>query len=146
MAVRHGVNDTDNHFIIDPVTRTIVNKSGKLVLIQYDHNSERFTFECPRYIEKHDMSLCNRVEIHFINTGTGSSRSSGVYEIKDLHISPDNSNTVICSWLISQDATRYVGKLNFAIRFECVENDTIEYAWNTGIYSDIAISKSIFNG
>lgn len=146
MAVRHGVTDTDNHFIIDPVTRAILNKSGKLVLIQYDHNSERFTFECPRYIDNHDMSLCNKVEIHFINTGASSSRSAGVYDIEDLHISPDDDNTVICSWLVSQNSTRYVGKLNFAIRFACVANGTTEYAWNTAIYSDIAISKSIFNG
>lgn len=147
MAIRHGVTDTDNHFIIDPVTRTIRNESGKLVLIQYDHNSERFTFECPRYVDNHDMSLCNRVEIHYINTGVGDSRRTGVYEIDDLQISPTSNNTVICSWLISQNATQHVGKLNFVIRFACIaEDNTVEYAWNTGIYSDIAISKSIYNG
>ena len=147
MAVRHGVTDTDKHFLIDPVTRTIINESGKLVLIQYDHNSERFTFECPRYVDDHDMSLCNRVEIHYINTGIGDSRSSGVYEISDLQVSPTDKNTVTCSWLISQNATEYVGKLNFVIRFACTTEDgTIEYAWNTGIYSDIVVSKSIYNG
>ena len=147
MATRHGVTDTDNHFLIDPVTRTIVNESGKLVLIQYDHNSERFTFECPRLVDDHDMSLCNRVEIHYINTGTGNARTAGVYEVRDLQISPDNTNKVVCTWLISQNATQHVGKLNFVIRFACIAEDaTVEYAWNTGIYSDIVISKSIYNG
>lgn len=147
MAVRHGVTDTDKHFLIDPVTRTIINESGKLVLIQYDHNSERFTFECPRHVDDHDMSLCNRIEIHYINTGTGNSRTTGVYEVRDLQVSPDDNNVVTCSWLISQNATQHVGKLNFVIRFACIAEDgTVEYAWNTGIYSDIAISKSIYNG
>lgn len=147
MAVRHGVTDADKHFIIDPVTRTITNQSGKLVLIQYDHNSERFTFECPRHIDEHDMSLCNKVEIHYINTGTGNSKSTGIYETDDLQISEDGTDNVTFSWLISQNATRHVGKLHFVIRFACVADDTtIEYAWNTGIYSDIAIAKSIYNG
>ncbi len=147
MAIRHGVTDTDKHFIIDPVTRTIKNQSGKLVLIQYDHNSERFTFECPRHVDEHDMSLCDKVEIHYINTGTGNSRSSGIYPADDLQISADDENTVTFSWLISQSATQHVGKLNFVIRFACTGEDAvIEYAWNTGIYSDITISKSIYNG
>ena len=147
MAVRHKVFDTDKHFIIDPVTRTIKNQSGKLVLIQYDHNSERFTFECPRLVDGHDMSLCNSVRIHFINTGTGSAKSNGVYEVDDLRISADDKNNITFSWLVSQNATQHVGKLNFIIRFSCVSEDAvIEYAWNTGIYSDIAISKSIYNG
>ena len=147
MAIRHGVTDTDKHFLIDPVTRTIVNESGKLVLIQYDHNSERFTFECPRQVDDHDMSLCNRVEIHFINTGVGDFRNTGVYEIDDLQVSSDNNNIVTCSWLISQNATQHVGKLHFVIRFACIAEDgTVEYAWNTAIYSDIVISKSIYNG
>lgn len=148
MAVRHGVKDADTHFIIDPITRTIQNQTGKLVLIQYDHNSERFTFECPRYVDEHDMSLCNRVEIHYINTGTGNSRSTGVYEVDDLQVPSDNANVVTCSWLISQNATQNVGKLNFVIRFACTaeEDGIVEYAWNTSIYSDIAIAKSIYNG
>ncbi len=146
MAVRHGVTDTDKHFIIDPATRTIINNSGKLVLIQYDHNSERFTFECPRYVDDHDMSLCNRVEIHYINTATGNARRTGIYEIDDLQVSPDDNNVVTCSWLISQNATQYVGKLNFVIRFACIAEDgMVEYAWNAGIYSEIAIVKSIYN-
>lgn len=145
MAIRHGVKDSDKHFIIDPVTRTVKNESGKLVLIQYDHNSERFTFECPRFVDDHDMSLCNRVEIHYINTGANS-KSTGIYEVDDLQISSE-TNTVTCSWLVSQNATQHVGKLNFIIRFACIaEDSTIEYAWNTSIYSDIVISKGIYNG
>jgi hypothetical protein len=93
------------------------------------------------------MSLCDKVEIHYINAGTGNSRSSGIYPADDLQISADDENTVTFSWLISQSATQHVGKLNFVIRFACTGEDAvIEYAWNTGIYSDIAISKSIYNG
>lgn len=147
MAVRHGVTDSDKRFVIDPLTRTITNQSGKLVLIQYDHNSEQFTFECPRFVDGHDMTLCNKVEVHYINTGTGKDRSTGIFEADIPVVSEDNPNAVTFTWLVSNNATQYVGKLNFVIRFSCVGDEgVVEYAWNTGIYSDIAIAPSIYNG
>lgn len=147
MAVRHGVTDSDKRFVIDPLTRTITNQSGKLVLIQYDHNSEQFTFECPRFVDGHDMTLCNKVEVHYINTGTGKDRSIGIFEADIPVVSEDNPNAVTFTWLVSNNATQYVGKLNFVIRFSCVGDEgVVEYAWNTGIYSGIAIAPSIYNG
>lgn len=48
MEHKHSVLDGDTRFIINPTTRQIRNDSNrKIVLIQNDHNSEVFTFECP---------------------------------------------------------------------------------------------------
>lgn len=59
----HEVNDSDNKFIVDGISRAIKNTSAsKTTVMQFDHNSEVFTFEIPRYIEGHDMMECNRVE------------------------------------------------------------------------------------
>lgn len=57
---KHPVIDTDERFVIDPATREITCASRREnVLMQYDHNSQRYTFELPRYIDGHDMSpLC----------------------------------------------------------------------------------------
>ena len=64
----HEMRDTDKHFIIDPVTRSITNaNAAKNKLIQFDHNSEIFTFEIPQYVDGHDMNKCDKVEIHYIN-------------------------------------------------------------------------------
>jgi len=60
MAHIHPVYDTDSHFTINPITREIKNESStKTRLIQYDHNSERFSFDMPKTVEGHDMTLCN---------------------------------------------------------------------------------------
>lgn len=147
MAHEHSVYDNDTHFKIDPVTRQIENTTGKVVLIQHDHDSERFTFEIPKTVEEHDMSKCNVVQIHYLNieaaTGTDN---EGIYEVDDLQVSPDSPEVVICSWLISRNATQYVGSLNFVVRFKCVENDgTVSYEWATAIHKGIAISDSIYN-
>ena len=107
MAHLHSVYDSDMHFSIDTITRAIRNESQKNKLVQHDHNSERFTFELPRYIEEHDMSLCNRVEVHYLNVGAREERYAGAYEVADLAISPDDNTIVIGSWLVSANATQH---------------------------------------
>lgn len=145
MAHLHSVYDSDTHFSINPITRALRNEaSGKTSLIQYDHNSERFTFEIPRFIEGHDMSQCNVIRVHYINIDAKTKAEvSGVYEVDDMQISPDSDDVVICSWLISRNATQLVGSLNFLIRFTCVNDDVVDYAWNTAVYSGISVASGI---
>ena len=148
MAHLHSVYDTDPHFQIDDVTRLVKNASStKTVLIQHDHNSERFTFEIPRMIDGHDMSTCDVVQIHYINIDSSdrTKQYSGIYEVEDLQISPNGDDVVICSWLISANATQYVGNLSFVVRFACTTDGEIDYAWNTAIHSNVYVSKGICN-
>lgn len=150
MAHTHLVIDTDVHYKIDGITRTIVNvNETKRMLVQNDHNSERLTFEVPRYVDGHDLTECNIVQVHYANADTYEEKlSSGVYEVDDLHVkgeSGDDANIVILSWLVSGNATKYVGTLNFIIRFSCVVDGFVEYAWNTTIFKGITILEGIYN-
>ena len=134
--------DTNPHFKIDGTTRAVTNESEvKIAIMQTDHNSQRFTFEIPRYIDSHDMSTCNLVQIHYLN---GS--NPGVYDVDDLKVDPENSEIITCSWLLSSNATETVGSLNFALRFACVTDDNeYDYVWNTAVFSGISVSASIYN-
>lgn len=143
----HSVYDTDPHFTIDPITRAITNQSNeKTVIIQNDHNSERFTFEIHRHIDGHDMYECNKVQVHYINISTtNTERNSGLYEVTDLQLSPADENVVICSWLISKNATALVGTLNFIVRFACMSGNKVDYAWHTAVHSGITVATGIDN-
>ena len=145
MAHQHPVKDTDLHFVIDPVTRVIKNNSEKIVIMQHDHQSEILTFELPRYIDTHDMSLSNAVRVHYINIGTSTKYTpvSGVYEVNDLQVDATNEDLVTCSWTLTNNTTQLEGTLNFIIRFSCLTGDTIDYSWSTAIYSGIIVAKTI---
>lgn len=157
-AHEHPVNDTDQYYVIDPATRTITNVSGKNVLIQYDHNSERFTFEIPRYVDGHDMSLCNATKVHYINIevveqdpnviGTIKPKTKpGVYEVDDVKVSPDDEDKVLCTWLISRNATQLAGTLSFLIQYACADdNNNLTYEWHTDIYTDVLVNTGMNNG
>ena len=146
MAHKHSVYDTDNHFIVDPVTRMIRAQSKKTKLMRHDHNSERFTFAVPRYIEGHDMSLCDKITIGFSNySQDGLGLSMGTYPVTDMQISPDGNDTIIFSWLISGEATAYAGNLFFGISFTCNTDSVVDYAWHTDSFNDIEICEGVHN-
>jgi hypothetical protein len=146
MAHEHRVYDTDAHFTINTVTREIPKISKRIV--QYDHNSERFTFEMSRFVDDHDMSQCSKVEIHYLNVSGGRSelKHEDVYIVDDVQVSPDSDNVVIFSWLISSNATQYAGTLNFLIKFTCLTGTTVDYVWNTGIFSGVTVAEGMNNG
>ena len=149
MAHIHSVYDTEPHFQIDKTSREIKNVSNsKTTITQFDHNSERFTFEIPRFIDGHDMSLCNNVQVHYINIDSTdkTNKISGVYTVEDLQLSPEDEDIVICSWLISQNATQLAGSLAFLLRFACVTDDVLDYAWNTTKCTTISVSNGLYNG
>lgn len=148
MAHIHGVFDSDAHLVINPATREVKNNTPeKTMIMQHDHNSERFTFELPKEVEGHDMTKCNVVQVHYLNTDSQTRVvNKGVYEVNDLQVSPEDENTLIGSWLISGNATKLVGKIDFILRFACVTDGNIDYAWHTGINSDFSVGKGINNG
>lgn len=149
MAHIHSVFDSNEHFVIDPLTRAISNSlSKKIVVMQYDHNSERFSFEIPKLVDGHNMNACDRVEIHYINIDATdkSLKSTGVYEVDDIQISPNDNSKAVFSWLLSRNATKYAGTLNFLVHFACTVDGVEEYAWNTAIFQSITIGNGMNNG
>lgn len=147
MSHNNKIKDTETHFTIDPDTRAIINSSpGNNIIVQYDHNSERFTFEIPRHIDGHDMYESTEVRIHYRNASSANlSKTNGVYIPDDLSIAEGDENKLEFSWLLSSAATQYIGYLYFSIQFVCLDGETVEYAWNTGIYKDITVIESINN-
>lgn len=155
MAHLHDVIDDDLHFKIDPETRAITRDSeNEVVLIKGDHDSERLTFEIPREIDGHDMTLCNRVQFHFINLDKSNPEDfeTGIVVVKDLEPAEDDNETLIFTALIPGEATGKVGPMNFAINFVCYEDSVDEegnsirhttYSWSTAPYIGIIVSDTI---
>ena len=138
----------DPCFEVDAKTRAVTCNSGKTCLMQTDHNSERFGFKMPRHIEGHDMSICDKVEIHYINTDRNTKEEvRDAYRVTDLRVSEDDEEKIEFSWLISGNATQKEGNLSFLVKFSCFDegSDKPEYIWNTAVFSGITISQGINN-
>lgn len=138
MSHNHTIVDAGKHFVIDTLLRTITTETSELVLSQGDHNSERYTFEIPRMVEGHDMSLCNRIEVHFDNISKNKKEmSEGLYIADDAAVSGD---TFQFTWLISGNATILAGTIQFWINFICVdESGNVSYSWGTDVFKGVRV-------
>lgn len=149
MAHLHKVRDLDTHYAIDPITMAITNANeAKNKLMLGDHGSEIYTFEIPKEIEGHDMTLCNCVEVHFINVAADkANQSSGVYLVDDMAIAEDAEDMLVFTWPVSGVATMYAGYLNYRIKFACTdENGNYTYRKWTDVYKGISIADGFDNG
>lgn len=156
----HNIPDADSRFEIDINNRTIKNTSSKVSLIQYDHNSERFSFVIPKEIDGYDLSRCKEngtlsIEIQYRNIdGTTRKKHPYLYVVDDLHEYETDKTKFEFSWLIPSNATQYAGSLDFSVVITCfeeIEEDgvtrkAIAYRWSTGIFSSIAIGPGLSNG
>ena len=138
MSHIHNIIDTGNRFVINPELRTITTKTSELILTQGDHNSKRYTFEAPRIIEGHDMTLCNRIEIHYDNISRNKKElSEGFYIADDLTVDGD---AIVFTWLISGNVTRLAGSVQFWINFICVDEDgELIYSWGTDVFKGVRV-------
>ena len=144
MPHRKKVIDSDAFFAVDAITRQIKNMTpAKISLIQHDHNSERFTFSIPRFIESHDMMESTKAEVHFINVSAAKQTSSGVYVMTDIKQDATTEGNIACSWLLSRNATKYAGRLSFMLRFICMNGDDVTYVWNTATFTGISIGEGL---
>lgn len=147
MAHNHDVFDMENHFEINGSSRFIKETSEtKLVVVQGDHKSEVLTFKMPRYIDGHDMTLCNKVRIHYINIETATNnKSADVYDVTDLTLCEGCEDVLTFTWVIEAPATKYSGTLSFVVKFECTEGESILYQWNTAKYVGVNVLAGIDN-
>lgn len=140
MSHIHKTIDDDRHFIIDPTTRTITSEVERHYIVQYDHGSEQFTFQIPLNVEGHDMSLSDRIEVHYTNiTKNRQEKNGDIYIVKDEDRISDGDNLYF-SWPIYNTATQLVGSLKFSVTFLCHdESGNLVYEWGTSLYEDVKV-------
>lgn len=143
MLHNNKIIDSDAFFEVNAITRQIANKTpSKIILMQNDHNSERFSFSLPRFIEGHDLLEVDKAEVHFLN-----GESAGIYEMNDLAVDPKDESKVVCSWLLSNNATKKADSLIFLLKFTCFADDgiTVDYVWHTALFQGISVSAGLDN-
>lgn len=149
MAHTHNVTGAAINFILDE-NLNITAASDPVSLKQGDHKSRLKTFVMPRYFEGHDMSLCNKVEVHYnninVNKSTRATTTNKSFdEVQNFGVLADDENKIGFNWLVQGDATELSGKLEFCIRFACMEEEVIEYQKFSGIFAGLVVDENIYN-
>ena len=106
-----------------------------------DHNANPVRIRFDRYVDGGDLSECDHYYIAWQNP---SAETSGRTEIDRAYVDPDNTNKMICVWLVDYLTCGNPGKLE--ITFQATKEDdsgNIVYQWQTELNNSMRVLDGI---
>lgn len=140
MSLDEDVVETTTGNIVVGMDRFItVPDSLKKIAVQYDHDIETVTFDCPRYWDEHDLSQM-RVYVNYM-------RADGVFGChlcSNVVVDTADESIMHFDWTVSGHVTYVSGTITFLICVKNVDADgNEENIWHTEINSDMYVSTGM---
>lgn len=130
---------TEPHIVVGSNRVITVPSELKRIAVQYDHNIETVTFDCPRYWDDHDMPTM-KVYINY----TRADNEPGCYIADDVAVDETDTSIMHFSWTISRHVTEAVGPLTILVCIKMVDADGNEVNhWNSERNSEMTVSKGM---
>lgn len=127
------------HIIIGNDRFITVPESLKRLAVQYDHDIETVTFDCPRYWDDHDMSEMN-IYINYLR----ADKASGVYKAQNVSVDEIDSSIMHFTWTISRNVTEIFGHIAFLVCVKKANADgTEKNHWNSEICRTCIVSEGL---
>ena len=131
--------ETEPHIVIGEDRVISVPKELQRIAVQYDHDVETVTFDCPRYWDDLDMSKLN-IYINYMR----KDRYVGCYKATDITVDGADLNIMHFNWKISRNVSEVVGELKFLV---CIKKSDAEgyevNHWNSELNTEMYISQGL---
>lgn len=138
VATRLANASEEPHLIIGDDRIINVPDELKRLAVQYDHDIETVTFDCPRYWDEHDMSKMG-VYINYLC----ADKTAGIYQANNVRVDETDSTVMHFDWTISRNVSFAAGPIAFLV---CVRNADAEGFEKNHWNSEICTSCYISNG
>lgn len=129
----------EGHIIIGADRTVTVPDELKKIAVQYDHNVETVTFDCPRYSDGVDMSEM-AIYVNYM-------RPDGykdAYPCTNIVVDETDPETMHFDWTITRNVTQVPGNLRFLV---CVKKTDVEgndvNHWNSDLCSDVRVGEGL---
>lgn len=134
--------ETEPHIVVGDDRFISVPAELQRIAVQYDHDVETVTFDCPRYWDDLDMSDLS-IYINYMR----KDRVVGVYKATDISVDATNDRIMHFNWKISRNVTEVVGSLKFLVCVKKGDADGNEANhWNSELNSEMYISEGLEAG
>lgn len=132
-------SDEEAHIVIDSDRFITVPDELKRIAVQYDHNVETVTFDCPRYWDEHDMSTMT-VYINYLR----SDQEPGVYEADNVRVDDTDTSIMHFDWTVSRNVTASSGNIVFLVCVKRLDDDGVEQNhWNSELCKACYVSPGL---
>lgn len=130
---------TEQHVVINDDRTISVPKELRKIAVQFDHNVETVTFDCPRYWDGIDMSKMT-VYVNYMR----ADRNRGMCLCKNVTVDETDDTLMHFAWTLTRNATLYNGKLIFLV---CIKNldesgNEINH-WNSELCDQMQVSEGL---
>lgn len=130
---------TEPHIVIGDDRFIIVPDELKRIAVQFDHDVETVTFDCPRYWDGIDMSKLY-IYINYMR----SDMVLGCFKAENVTVDPDNDRLMHFTWTISQNVSLAKGNLSFLVCIRKADaNGNEENHWNSELCKDMYVSEGL---
>jgi hypothetical protein len=127
------------HIVIGDDRVITVPDQLKRLAVQYDHDIETVTFDCPRYWGKHDMSQMS-VYINYLRSDT----YRAAYKVDNVTVDATDDSIMHFDWTISKNVSLVTGKIVFLVCVKKTDNDGNEVNhWNSELCKDCYVSEGL---
>ena len=127
------------HIVVGSDRYITVPESLQKIGVQFDHNAETVTFDCPRYWDGHDLSKM-KIYINYMRPND----SFGAYLCNDAEIDSVDDTIMHFNWIISGHVTEFAGPLSFLV---CIcdvdQNGDSTTHWNSELNTQLYISSGM---
>lgn len=132
-------DSTEPHIIVNPDRTIMIPDQLKKIAVQYDHDIETVTFDCPRYWDGHDMSAM----VVYINYKTPDNQL-GSYHAKNVMVDESDDTVMHFDWTLSRNVTHAKGNIAFlvCIRKTDEAGDEVNH-WNSELNRELIISEGL---
>ena len=132
-------NGGEGHIVIGDDRYIIVPESLKRIGVQYDHNIETVTFDCPRYADGNDL-VGMQVYVNYIR----ADGLRGSHLCTNAVVDPDAPTIMHFDWTISGHVTYVEGHISFMVCIKKVDAAGDEMVhWNSEINTDMYVTPGI---
>lgn len=129
----------NEHVIIGSDRHITVPESLYKIGVQFDHNAETITFDCPRYWDGLDLSTM-RAYVNYMRPD----ESFGAYLCESIQVDGSDNTVMHFKWVISGHVTEIPGQIVFLV---CIrdtdQNGEVLAHWNSELNTELYVSPGM---
>lgn len=131
--------ETEPHIVVGDDRIVSVPKELQRIAVQYDHDVETVTFDCPRYWDGLDMS-----ELHIYVNYMRRDRVVGCYLARNVTVDTTDSTIMHFDWTISRNVSQVVGEIKFLVCIKKGDSEGNEINhWNSELNNQMYVSEGL---
>lgn len=130
---------TEAHIVVSKDRYITVPEELKRIGVQFDHNIETVTFDCPRYWDGIDMSKM-KIYINYMR----SDQVVGMYLAQNVTVDEIDDTIMHFDWTISKNVTLVDGKVSFLVCIKTTDElGNEKNHWNSELNQEMTVSKGL---